>query len=471
MKNIDFTSELQRLEEENAFLKTINEFIDECNSSTLETNTRPILDLQLHKKTKPLRQEKDDAIYDDADKYEKQSEKLQEQAALESEIGRLTQEIQHAKEENHNLMKQTQVLQKKNTELTTNIRLLQKKNDDTCEENENLKTINQLLQDDNKSVQDMRNEIQQLRLENNNMNREIQKVQEENNNMHSDMRELQQENNELKEIQQTEENAMDSLITESGSVVVSREELGRGAFAAVYTGDYYGTKVAVKEFHEVILSPHNEEILKREIYITSQCRHPNLLQFICATRSDRHCLLIVTELMDMALRTLLEQHARERLQFEYQKVKSISLDVARGLNYLHSKTSNPIIHRDVSSANVLLWIENGAVRRAKVSDYGSANFMEACNTANPGAALYAAPEASRGQQGPKIDVFSYGVLVCEMSICQLPHPEQVKRKGQMRRILNAGIKGLVEGCTEIDPQKRPTMQDVIEIWQNKIRVN
>jgi serine/threonine protein kinase len=73
--------------------------------------------------------------------------------------------------------------------------------------------------------------------------------------------------------------------------------------------------------------------------------------------------------MDMALRTLVERRATERSQLEDQKVESISLDVARGLHYLHSKTPNRIIHRDVSSANVLLWIENGAIRRAKISDY------------------------------------------------------------------------------------------------------
>jgi serine/threonine protein kinase len=109
--------------------------------------------------------------------------------------------------------------------------------------------------------------------------------------------------------------------------------------------------------------------------------------------------------MDLTLRTLLEQRAREQSQLKYQEVKSISLDVALGLNYLHSKTPNPIIHRDVSSANVLLWIENGAVRRAKVSDYGSANSMKVSNTANPGSPLYAAPEANREIQDPKVNIF------------------------------------------------------------------
>ena len=193
-------------------------------------------------------------------------------------------------------------------------------------------------------------------------------------------------------------------------MLVSHEELGRGAYGVVYKGDFYGTEVAVKQFHEIILSPYNRRMLQREIKIASKCRHPNLLQFICATTNDRGQLLIVTELMDVSLRRLVEQYAiaKERgiTQLDYHDtIKLISLDVARGLNYIHSK-HDPIIHRDISSANVLLSIdENGVVRKAKISDYGSANFIRACNTANPGAAAYAAPEAREAQQDPNVSMY------------------------------------------------------------------
>ncbi len=224
------------------------------------------------------------------------------------------------------------------------------------------------------------NEIQQLRQENLRIGIENQLLRQENPNSNK-------------------------LITESGSVVVSNEVLGKGAYGTACMGNFYGTKVAVKQFHEMILSPHNIEILNREINMASQCRHPNLLQFICATKNAKNQLLIVTELMDMALRTFLEQQTREKPQLKHPEVKLISLHVARGLNYLHSKPPNPIIHRDVSSANILLRIENISVIRAKISDYGSANFMLASNTPYPEAALYAEPEAERGQYVPKVRIY------------------------------------------------------------------
>ena len=250
------------------------------------------------------------------------------------------------------------------------------------------------------------NEIQKLNENNRNLTNEIQQLQKDNDNMSRELQSLGQENRLMEiEIKQLQENTKCDSITKLGTVTFSTDDiLGKGGWATVYKGNFYGTKVAVKEFYEVILSAHNWKILEREVNIASQCRHPNLLQMICATKNEKNCLLIVTELMDMALRTLLEQRANENSRLELSQIKSISLDVARGLNYLHLKTPHTIIHRDVSSANVLLCMENGSVRRAKISDYGSANFMQACNTECPGAELYAAPEAKKAKHSPKVSI-------------------------------------------------------------------
>ena len=106
--------------------------------------------------------------------------------------------------------------------------------------------------------------------------------------------------------------------------------------------------------------------------------------------------------MDMSLRELIIQRASVGSGFKLEEVKQISEDVARGLNYLHSRKPDPILHRDISSVNVLLSVESGGVRRAKISDYGSTNFMDVCKTQCPGAALYAAPEASQAKQDQKV---------------------------------------------------------------------
>ena len=184
--------------------------------------------------------------------------------------------------------------------------------------------------------------------------------------------------------------------------VISRDEiqisencLGRGGWGSVNEGTYCGCTVAVKQIHDLILSPHNRLLFEREMNIASACRHPCLLQFIGAT-NDEGSPLFVTELMEMSLRALLEER-----QLSETEIQVISLDVARALNYLHQKKPSPIIHRDVSSANVLLW-QQGDQRRGKVSDYGTANFIQQTMTVAPGAAIYCAPEAHTSNQTVKV---------------------------------------------------------------------
>ena len=179
--------------------------------------------------------------------------------------------------------------------------------------------------------------------------------------------------------------------------------LGRGGWGSVNEGTYCGCTVAVKEIHELILSPHNIRLFEREMNIASKCRHPHLLQFIGATINEGSPLF-VTELMERSLRTLLEQR-----QLSETEIRVISLDVARALNYLHQKKPEPIIHRDVSSANVLLW-RQGDQWRAKVSDYGTANFIQQTMTVAPGAMIYSAPEALTSNQTVKVSLSEYSRL-------------------------------------------------------------
>ena len=187
-------------------------------------------------------------------------------------------------------------------------------------------------------------------------------------------------------------------IIQREEVVLSRKMLGKGAWGNVFEGTFRGCQVAVKEIHELILSDHNRRLFEREMSIASRCRHPNLLQFIGATNNEGSPLF-VTELLDTSLRHVLSQRA-----LNHEETVSLALDIAKGLNYLHLHKPSPIIHRDISSANVLLWRRDESWR-AKLSDYGAANFMRQLMTVNPGAPIYCAPEALTTQQSPKVNIF------------------------------------------------------------------
>ena len=237
---------------------------------------------------------------------------------------------------------------------------------------------------------------------------------------------------------------------------VTETILGKGAYGEVRVGVYHGDRVAVKRLHNVIASDYYHKMIQREMGIAARLRHPKLVLFIGAV--TRGNLTIVTELMETSLRSELE-HSR----LKEDHILPISRDVACALCYLHS-LPEPIIHRDVSSANVLLNSTKGGWV-AKLGDYGSANFQAKLQTVGPGCPVYAAPEASRPEeQGPKMDVYSYGVLLLEMCTGTLPDPrdllviqQAVHSWGQPKRQLG----GLACQCTLQSSDRRPHMRNVV----------
>ena len=197
-------------------------------------------------------------------------------------------------------------------------------------------------------------------------------------------------------------------VVERREIQLTGPELGRGGWATVSVATFRGARVAAKCVHDAIISRHNVQLFRREMDMASRIRHPNLLQFIGATNVGE--MVILTELMPTSLRRELEMD-----YFSSRVTISIGVDVARALNYLHLMQPHPLIHRDISSANVLLTPLPNSRWIAKVSDYGTVNLLQRLDTICPGNPSYAAPEANNpNQQSTKMDIFSFGALLLEM---------------------------------------------------------
>ena len=242
------------------------------------------------------------------------------------------------------------------------------------------------------------------------------------------------------------------------------EELGRGGWAVVRVAKFRGARVAAKCLYSEIASDYNRELFVREMNFASRVRHPNLLQFIGATLHGE--LVILTELMPTNVRALMKERASDSRSLSPAEVTSISLDVARALNYLHLVKPDPIIHRDISSANILLESAPGNGWRAKVSDYGSVNFLRRLTTIGPGNPFYAAPEANTpSQQSSKMDIFSFGVLLLEMASCRFPDPSA--RERHIGRVRQPELVAVIRQCTSQDRDRRPSAGELlaqIEQW-------
>ena len=212
--------------------------------------------------------------------------------------------------------------------------------------------------------------------------------------------------------------------------VYSEETLGVGSYGKVCKAKCGQLPCAAKLLHDTMFGTNDPGISKFVERFEQECRflkaikHPNIVQFLDSFRDPRsRRLVLLMELMDESLTRFLE---RSTGPLPYHTQLNICHDVALALAYLHS---NDIIHRDLSSNNVLL-IGEGS--RAKVTDFGMSKF-EGMNprmtplTMCPGTTAYMPPEAlvTPPRYSNKLDCFSHGVLTVQIVTRQFPNPGDV----------------------------------------------
>ncbi|KAL5484077.1 hypothetical protein EMCRGX_G020518 [Ephydatia muelleri] len=95
--------------------------------------------------------------------------------------------------------------------------------------------------------------------------------------------------------EQLDKDKTPSWVVKKEDILLTDKELGRGGWGVVKAARFCGLEVAAKLLHGAILSPHNQQLFKREMNIAASVRHPNILLFI-GTTMDQECV-ILTELM------------------------------------------------------------------------------------------------------------------------------------------------------------------------------
>ena len=345
----------------------------------------------------------------------------------------MTQQLENVQEQPRNrdgqLREMTQQLtnvrwqlQEKDGQLSEKDRQLREKDEELSEKTQQLTNTQGQLQERDGQLRERDGQVSEITNQLTSVRGQLQEKNEEFTSLERLLRAKQHEIDELETSLSAAQRALNERSRhQTPNWVIPRDQiqltdkfLGKGGWGSVIEGNYCGCAVAVKQMYELILSDHNRRLFEREMSIAARCRHPCLLQFIGAT-NDEGSPLFVTELMESSLRALLEQRP-----LSSPEVSIISLDVARALNYLHLKKPSPIIHRDISSANVLLW-RQADQWRGKVSDYGTANVLQQTMTVGPGAMIYSAPEAHTKHQTVKVCLkFEYwsSILNCLTVIAQ-----------------------------------------------------
>ena len=381
----------------------------------------------------------------------------QESQKKDREIQRLTQQLEVTnKELQDTKQQQIEVTRALQEDLQTKERQLNQLHRELQEKQQTQATLQQQLQDSQERERVLCQECDDLCREHENIEQDLRQQLQESTST------LQQRQHTISTLQQQVQQLQEQShwVVRKEEIEISEEVLGKGGWGEVKVAKFRGLKVAAKCLHEVILSPYNISVFTREMEIAARVRHPNLLQFIGATRVGTP--IILSELMPTSLHKELETGP-----LPYHAVLAISQDIACGLNYLHLFKPDPILHRDVSTANILL-TRGDYNWRAKVSDYGSANLQPMIGrTVNPGNPVYSAPEAGVPRDhSPAMDVYSYGVVLIEMMICRIP--EVAQRQLYINSIRRPMFKALIERCLKENRRERPTMSEIIRDFNETI---
>ncbi|KAM3196918.1 hypothetical protein ACQJBY_072547 [Aegilops geniculata] len=260
--------------------------------------------------------------------------------------------------------------------------------------------------------------------------------------------------------------------------------IGTGGNGSVYKAQLRtGEIFAVKRIHV----GEDDDQFNREIHALMHIRHRNIVKLFgyCSARQGR---FLVYEYMDRGSLASCLKGQGTAIELDWTRRLNIVWDVAHALSYMHHDCFAPIVHRDITSSNIMLDPEF----KACISDFGLAKILDvdASNcTSLAGTKGYLAPElAYTTRVTEKCDVYSFGVLVLELFMGHHPGDllssmDNSNRSTLLGNLLDTRLPlpeaeiasdifqvvAVVVRCIEPEPSHRPMMQQVIKVFSTAER--
>ncbi|KAK8870875.1 hypothetical protein M9Y10_008773 [Tritrichomonas musculus] len=269
-----------------------------------------------------------------------------------------------------------------------------------------------------------------------------------------------------------------------------KKQIGEGAFGVVYEVEnklnkiIYAAKVSKSEIYESVKKDRETVNFIREVTILSKINHPSIMKFIGFSPINFKNVpkpVIITELLkNGTLEDVIELERKglsNNLWNETKKLINI-YGIASSMAYLHSLD---ILHRDLKPANILV----DDYLFPKLADFGLSKDQmcksEECKQVNPtgliGTPMYISPEIYNQNNYTKAcDVYAFAFIVYEIMTSEVPLIGS--NRYQVMWNIMKGIrpsfsfeipkcyKNLIERCWDMDPNKRPSFDDIVYDLKN-----
>ncbi|KAK9834205.1 hypothetical protein WJX81_008121 [Elliptochloris bilobata] len=235
--------------------------------------------------------------------------------------------------------------------------------------------------------------------------------------------------------------------------------LGCGAHGKVYRALRNGVQDAAVKLLTNVDAAHMAVFLDEVRLLKRISFDRNIVQFYGACLETKLPMLVMEYMgggdLFSALQSRVQGSGAAHPLSWWQRGRSVALDIARGLHFLHSQH---VVHNDLKTKNILL---SNTYDIAKIADVGLARIMDASHLSTGlapcGTFAYAAPELLMGRRcDEKVDIYSIGVVLWEL-VCRERPLRGHLRAPRVPEECPAAVCELIDSCIEAElPAQRPS---------------